>query len=207
MADGAEGGGDTGEIPTVPPAPPVVAPAPKRHRGRTVLLVGLAVIVVAGVAAGGYFVGKKRNTTEPAAHTAAAKVPLSTTTTPTTASASDDIPISYFNNSASGLIPTTCQVSADGTTVIALGSFTASLVPAADPSYENAYSVQVGVYDDENAEIGYNTISFGPSSLDQNWQVNVTLNQGFTPTKCYAALVVVHPATNSGTTGSTGNTP
>lgn len=192
---------------TLPPPPPVYV-APKGRRGRNILLVVVAVLVVAGIAAGAYALGVRHGSNGETVGTLVTKE--STTTSTNQVQQSDDIPIVASTASASGIEPSTCQLNADGNSVIALGTFNQDISTNTNSSYENPYTILLGVYDSENAEIGDGSISFGGAQVaDGNWQVPATINQGFTAARCVVQLnVQINPNSGgSGSTGTTGNTP
>jgi hypothetical protein len=148
--------------------------------GNTLVVILLAIIVVAGVAVGGYAVGHRTEKSSPSVTTTIPPTTLTTVSAPATSStASSDLPISVATNSAPGIATTSCEVSSDGTTAIALGRFTSDISTQTNPSFENPYNVGVYVYDDQNAVIGSQSTDFGPGVVSNGqWQVTVDIQSG-----------------------------
>jgi hypothetical protein len=82
----------------------------------------------------------------------------------------------------------TCEESNDGTSAIAVGTFTSAL-PAFEPNDESVYDMKMEVLDNQGIQIESGFIDFSSNMVNSGrWQLTAALDQGYHATECLVGI-------------------
>jgi hypothetical protein len=118
--------------------------------------------------------------------------PTTPATTPaTTFQASLALPFNVFSDTVlPDVAPATCQLSSNGSSVVAKGTFDAAGTVPPNSNGNGLYSLEVGVLDAQQTHFDKNSVQVTAAEIagHEKWQLSVGLSPGNTPSACYVGL-------------------
>lgn len=114
-----------------------------------------------------------------------------TPTPPPTAQTSVALPFNVFSDTVlPDVAPATCELSSNGSSVVAKGTFDAAGKVPPNPNGNGLYSLEVGVLDAQQTHFDKNSVQVTSAEIagHEKWQLSVGLSPGFTAGACYVGL-------------------
>jgi hypothetical protein len=114
-----------------------------------------------------------------------------TRTPPPTAQTSVALPFNVFSDTVlPDVAPATCELSSNGSSVVAKGTFDAAGTVPPNPNGNGLYSLEVGVLDVQQTHFDKNSVQVTTAEIagHEKWQLSVGLSTGYTAGACYVGL-------------------
>jgi hypothetical protein len=114
-----------------------------------------------------------------------------TPTPPPTAQTSVALPFNVFSDTVlPDVAPATCELSSNGSSVVAKRTFDAAGKVPPNPNGNGLYSLEVGVLDAQQTHFDKNSVQVTTAEIagHEKWQLSVGLSPGYTAGACYVGL-------------------
>jgi hypothetical protein len=101
------------------------------------------------------------------------------------------LPFNVFSDSVlPDVVPATCELSSNGSAVVAKGTFNAAGRVPPNPNGNGLYSLEVGVLDAQQTHFDKNSVQVTTAEIagHEKWQLSVGLSPGYTAGACYVGL-------------------
>jgi hypothetical protein len=101
------------------------------------------------------------------------------------------LPFNVFSDTVlPDVAPATCELSSNGSSVVAKGTFDAAGKVPPNPNGNGLYSLEVGVLDAQQTHFDKNSVQVTTAEIagHEKWQLSVALSPGYTAGACYVGL-------------------
>jgi hypothetical protein len=101
------------------------------------------------------------------------------------------LPFNVFSDTVlPDVVPATCELSSNGSSVVAKGTFDAAGKVPPNPNGNGLYTLEVGVLDAQQTHFDKNSVQVTTAEIagHEKWQLAVGLSPGYTAGACYVGL-------------------